>query len=67
LARRKQELKTKGYFIKDGKKITKLGRPKGRKDKPGKPRRKSGYYQRWANKKTTLAKNEYSVRGHNDR
>jgi len=48
LERRKRELKTKGYFIKDGKKITKLGRPKGKKDEGR--RRKSGYYQRWAKK-----------------
>ena len=32
----------------------KLGRPKGSKDK--KARRKSGYYQRWASKKTTPMK-----------
>jgi len=50
LGRRKKQLKNKGYFIKKGKKITKLGRPKGKKDNPSKPRRKSGYYQRWAKK-----------------
>ena len=49
LSRRKKELKEKGYFIKNGKKITKLGRPKGKKDSKGR-RRKSGYYQRWSKK-----------------
>jgi len=42
----KKSIEKKGYYItKDGKKITKLGRPKGKKD--SKRRRKSGYYQRW--------------------
>jgi len=53
LRRAKREIETKGFYVtKAGKKITKLGRPKGRKD--SKPRRKSGYYQRWVNKKTAL-------------
>jgi len=46
-----------GRYTRLGKKITKLGRPKGRKDNPSKPRRKSGYYQRWANKKITPYEN----------
>lgn len=37
------------------------GRPKGRKDDPDKPRRKSGYYLRWAkDKKTSPHKNDHS-------
>jgi DNA invertase Pin-like site-specific DNA recombinase len=59
LERRKKELKEKGYFIKNGKKITKLGRPKGKKDEKGR-RRKSGYYRRWEkehSKKITPYKN----------
>jgi len=48
LIRRKKQLKDQGFFVKNGKKITKLGRPKGRKDQ--RPRRKSGYYKRWENK-----------------
>lgn len=35
-----------------------LGRPKGAKDKNPKGRRKSGYYVRWAGKKTTPRKNK---------
>jgi DNA invertase Pin-like site-specific DNA recombinase len=47
LAVRKKQIEEQGYFInKDGKKVTSLGRPKGKKD--GEPRRKSGYYQRWS-------------------
>jgi DNA invertase Pin-like site-specific DNA recombinase len=47
LKRIKREIETKGYYLtKGGRKITQLGRPKGKKD--SKPRRKSGYYQRWA-------------------
>ena len=38
--------KGKGHLSKSGRVIHSLGRPKGSKDK--KPRRKSGYYQRWA-------------------
>ena len=34
-----------------------LGRPKRAKDKNPKGRRKSGYYLRWASKKTTPKKN----------
>jgi DNA invertase Pin-like site-specific DNA recombinase len=53
LKRIKREIETKGYYIsKSGRKITKLGRPKGRKD--SKPRRKSGYYQRWVSERTAL-------------
>ncbi len=49
LDRYKHQLDKKDYYItKDGKKKTSLGRPTGKKD--GKKRRKSGYYQRWANK-----------------
>jgi len=45
----KSKIKSNGYFLsKDGKKIKRLGRPKGSKDKV--QRRKSGYYQRWASK-----------------
>jgi len=47
LNRVKKNIEDKGYHVTDeGKKIKKLGRPKGSKDK--KKRRKSGYYQRWA-------------------
>lgn len=70
LNQRKKELKTKGYFVKkDGKKITKLGRPKGSKDKNPKGRRKSGYYKRWQKegKKTTLGKIEENIRRANER
>lgn len=60
LDQRKKELKEKGYFIKnDGKKVTSLGRPKGKKDKKGR-RSKSGYYRRWEkqrSKKITPYKN----------
>lgn len=68
LTRRKKELKIKGYFVKDGKKIIKLGRPKGSKDKNPKGRHKSGYYRRWEkeNKKTTLAKIEKNIRRANE-
>lgn len=38
-----------------------IGRPKGRKDNPRKPRRKSGYYQRWS-KKPSLSKYDDSLR-----
>jgi len=44
----KNEIAKKGFYItKDGKKITSIGRPPGRKDRQ--PRRKSGYYLRWGN------------------
>jgi len=66
IIRCKKQLKDQGYFVKNGKKITKLGRPKGSMDKNPKGRRKSGYYQRWGNKKTTLAKIENSIRGINE-
>lgn len=50
LGRHKKEIKEKGFFVsKDGKRVNKLGRPRGKKDK-GK-RRKSGYYRRWDNEK----------------
>jgi len=53
LKRIKREIETKGFYVtKAGKKITKLGRPKGRKD--SKPRKKFGYYQRWASERTAL-------------
>lgn len=42
-----------------------LGRPKGKKDDPRKPRRKSGYYQRWAGKKLSPTKNKKSLRSEN--
>jgi DNA invertase Pin-like site-specific DNA recombinase len=49
LNRVKKNLDTKGYHTtNEGRKIKKLGRPKGSKDK--KKRRKSGYYRRWAGK-----------------
>lgn len=45
----KKSIETKGYYItKNGKKITSIGRPKGRRD--NKPRRKSGYYLRHGKK-----------------
>lgn len=51
LKRIKRNIDKKGFHItKEGKKITRLGRPKGKKDNPSKPRRKSGYFERWANK-----------------
>ena len=44
----KRQIEKNGYYVtKEGKKITKRGRPKGSRDKN--PRRKSGYYRRWAN------------------
>lgn len=33
-----------------------IGRPRGKKDNPRKPRRKSGYYQRWSKKTIPLKK-----------
>jgi DNA invertase Pin-like site-specific DNA recombinase len=48
MKRIKKTIKEKGYYItKEGKKIHKMGRPQGKKDK--KPRKRSGYYQRWMN------------------
>lgn len=45
MSRIKKELTKKGYYItKEGKRITKLGRPKGKGD--SKPRKKRGYYLR---------------------
>jgi hypothetical protein len=50
LKRYKRDLEKQGYYIgRDGKRHRSLGRPKGKKDT--KERRKSGYYQRWANEK----------------
>ena len=49
LKRIKRNIEKKGFHItKEGKKITRLGRPPGKKD--SEPRRKSGYYERWASK-----------------
>lgn len=49
LKRAKKSIDERGFYItKEGKKITKLGRPKGKRD--SKARRKSGYYQRWSKK-----------------
>jgi DNA invertase Pin-like site-specific DNA recombinase len=46
----KKSIEKKGYYItKDGKKITKLGRPKGKRD--SRPRKKRGYYLRERPKK----------------
>lgn len=51
----KEQIDEKGYFVsRKGKRVKKLGRPKGAKDKE--KRTRSGYYQRWAeekHKKTT--------------
>lgn len=53
--RAKKSIEEKGYYVtKDGKKITSLGRPRGKKD--GKVRKKSGYYQRWSKKSSPLKK-----------
>lgn len=58
--RAKKSIEEKGYYItKEGKRITSLGRPKGKRD--GKERRKSGYYQRWS-KKSSPSKNKKSLR-----
>ena len=52
LDRYKGQIKKEGYFVsRNGKKVQKLGRPKGSKDKNPHGRKKSGYYQRWANEK----------------
>ena len=52
LDRYKGQIKKEGYFVsRNGKKVKKLGRPKGSKDKNSHGRLKSGYYQRWANEK----------------
>ena len=49
----KKQIKNKGFAItKEGKKITSLGRPFGRKDK--KRRRLSGYHNRWAKQSSPL-------------
>jgi len=51
LDRYQQDIKEKGSFVsKDGKRIKKLGRPKGSKDKV--QRKKYGYYKRWSKKST---------------
>jgi len=47
MKRIKKDIDDKGFHVtKDGKKIKKLGRPKGSKDR--KQRRKSGYHKRWS-------------------
>lgn len=52
----KEQIKNKGFAItKEGKRITKLGRPKGAKDK--KRRRKSGYLLRYAGRASGYEKN----------
>jgi len=52
LDRYKGQIKKEGYFVsRNGKKVKKLGRPKGSKDKNPHGRNKSGYFQRWANEK----------------
>ena len=43
-----------------------LGRPPGKKDNPGKPRRKSGYYQRWS-KKSSPYKNGVLSKENNEK
>lgn len=51
MKRIKKSINEKGYYItKEGKKITSLGRPKGKKDNT--PRNKRGYYLRDYKKKT---------------
>lgn len=50
LSQHKRDIKERGFYInKDGVKKESLGRPAGSKDK--KRRKRSGYYQRWANHK----------------
>ena len=52
LDRYKGQIEKEGYFVsRNGKKVKKLGRPKGSKDKNPHGRLKSGYYQRWVNEK----------------
>ena len=47
----KDDIEKYGYFVsRDGKRISKLGRPKTSKDK--KKRKKSGYYRRWEREST---------------
>jgi DNA invertase Pin-like site-specific DNA recombinase len=46
----REQIDEKGYFVsRNGKKLKKLGRPKGSKDKDS--RKKSGYYRRWEREK----------------
>ena len=46
-----EQIDEKGFFIsRNGKKLIKLGRPIGSKDKSPDGRKKSGYYQRWIEK-----------------
>lgn len=48
----KTQIDEEGFFMsRDGKKIQRLGRPKGSRDKNPKGRKKSGYYERWAKEK----------------
>ena len=55
MQRIKKNIEKKGYYItRDGKKITSLGRPKGKADK--KPRKKKGYYLRDYKKHPTRLK-----------
>jgi len=52
LDRYQGQIKRNGYFVsRNGKKVKKLGRPKGSKDKNPHGRLKSGYYQRWVKEK----------------
>jgi len=52
LDRYQVQIKKEGYFVsRNGKKVKKLGRPKGARDKNPHGRKKSGYYQRWVNEK----------------
>lgn len=53
LSQMKEQIKKKGYAItREGKKIKRLGRPPGSKDKTR--RRKAGYLKRWASKRGEL-------------
>lgn len=50
LDRYKGQIKDKGYFVsRNGRKVRKLGRPRGSKDKN--KRKKSGYFRRWDDEK----------------
>lgn len=51
MKRIKKSIKEKGYYItKDGKKIQKMGRPKGRRDK--RPRKRRGYFLKEVKKRS---------------
>lgn len=55
LNRYQNQIDKHGHFTsRKGKRVKKLGRPKGSKD--SEPRRKSGYYRRWERKKSTPQK-----------